>query len=87
MDIMDTGGVSDRKRSGRPRVVRTPQVINAVRSRINRNRKKKIKTPVAVTLRSVTNKSSLQMKKKNTVEETFNKRNDRVYARSSKEAR
>ena len=26
--FLDTGGVSDRKRSGRPRVVRTPQVID-----------------------------------------------------------
>ena len=32
------------KKSGRPRVVRTPQIINAVRSRIDRNsvRKQKI---------------------------------------------
>lgn len=35
--FLDTGGVSDRKRSGRPRVSRTPQVINAVRSRIKGN--------------------------------------------------
>lgn len=40
----DTGDVNDRKRSGRPRAVRTPQVINAVRSRIARKpvRKQKI---------------------------------------------
>jgi hypothetical protein len=31
------GGVSGHKRSDQPRVVRTPQVINAVRSIINRN--------------------------------------------------
>ena len=35
--FLDMGGVSDRKKSGRPSVVRTPQVINAVRSRINQN--------------------------------------------------
>lgn len=42
--FIDTGNVIDRKRSGRPRTVRTPQAINAVRSRINRNpvRKQKI---------------------------------------------
>ena len=42
--FLDMGGVSDRKRSGQPCVVSTPQVINAVRSRINRNpvRKQKI---------------------------------------------
>ena len=41
--FLDTGRISNRKRSGRPRMVRTPQVIAAVRSRINRNlvRKKK----------------------------------------------
>ena len=33
--FFDKGGVSGRKRSGRPLVVRTPQVIKAVRSRIN----------------------------------------------------
>jgi hypothetical protein len=31
------GGVSDRKRSDRPHMVHTPQVNNAVKSRINRN--------------------------------------------------
>ena len=35
--FLDTGEVSDHKRSGQPRVVHTPQVINAVRSRINKN--------------------------------------------------
>ena len=41
--FLETGGVS--KRPGRPRVGRTPQVINAVESRINRNpvRKQKFK--------------------------------------------
>ena len=34
---MNTGGISDRKRSGEPRLVRTPQIINAVRSRIKLN--------------------------------------------------
>ena len=33
--FLDTGGVSDRKRSHQPRVVRTPHVIKAVMSRIN----------------------------------------------------
>ena len=35
--FFDMGGVSDHKRSGRPHVVPTPHVINAVRSRINQN--------------------------------------------------
>ena len=35
--FLDTEGVSDSKRSGRSRVIRTPQVINAVRSRIKRS--------------------------------------------------
>ena len=30
--FLDMGAVSDRKRCGRPRVVRTPQVINAVKN-------------------------------------------------------
>ena len=34
---MDTGGVSDHKRSGRPRVALMPQVINDVRSIIKQN--------------------------------------------------
>ena len=34
--FFDAGGVSGRKRYGRPRVVHTPQVIYAVTSRINR---------------------------------------------------
>ena len=42
--FLDTGGGSDCKRSARPHIVHTPQVINAIRSRINRNpvRKQKI---------------------------------------------
>ena len=42
--FFDMGVVSDDKRSGRPHVVHTPQLFNAVRSRINRNpiRKQKI---------------------------------------------
>ena len=35
--FLDTGGVSDHKRSSWPCVVHTPQVSNAVRSRINQN--------------------------------------------------
>jgi hypothetical protein len=35
--FLNMEGESDRRRSGWPRVVCTPQVINAVRSRINRN--------------------------------------------------
>jgi hypothetical protein len=35
--FLDTRGVSDCKRSGQPCVVHTPQVINAVNSRINQN--------------------------------------------------
>ena len=35
--FLNMGGVSGHKRSDQPRVVRTPQVINAVRSIINRN--------------------------------------------------
>ena len=38
-------------------------------------------------VKSVRKKSSLQMKKSFTVEETFNKQNNKVYAQSSKEAR
>lgn len=40
----NTGNVNDRKRSGWPSTARIPQIINAVRSRINRNpvRKQKI---------------------------------------------
>ena len=37
--FLDMLGVSDHKRSSWPRVVHTPQVIKAVRSRINRNQK------------------------------------------------
>ena len=33
--LLNMGGVSDCKRSGHPRMVRTPQISNAVRSRIN----------------------------------------------------
>ena len=33
--LLDMGRVSDCKRSDRPRVVHTPHIINAVRSRIN----------------------------------------------------
>lgn len=42
--FVDTGGVYDRKKSGRPRTVRTPEAIGAVRSRIARKpvRKRKI---------------------------------------------
>ena len=42
--FLDTGGIRNRERSGRPHVVRTLQVINAVRSTTNRNpvRKQKI---------------------------------------------
>ena len=35
--FLDTGGVSNHKRSSWPRLVHTSQVINTVRSRINRN--------------------------------------------------
>ena len=35
--FLNMGGVTDHKISGWPRMVCTPQVINAVRSRINRN--------------------------------------------------
>ena len=35
--FLDMGGVSDRKSSGWPHVVHTPQIINTVRSRINQN--------------------------------------------------
>ena len=35
--FLDMGGVNNRKRSGWPHVVHMPQVIKAVRSRINRN--------------------------------------------------
>ena len=41
--FLDTRGVSDRKRSGWPREVHTPQVINAVRSRTNLNPVQKLK--------------------------------------------
>jgi hypothetical protein len=42
--FLDTGGLSDRKRCGQPHVVRKPQVIKTVRSRINQKpvRKQKI---------------------------------------------
>ena len=42
--FLDTGGVSDGKRSGQPLVIRTPPIIKVIRSRINRNpdRKQKI---------------------------------------------
>ena len=33
--FLDTGGVSDHKRSSQSRMVHMPQVINSVRSRIN----------------------------------------------------
>ena len=35
--FLDIGEVSDSKISGSPHVIRTPQVIKAVRLRINRN--------------------------------------------------
>ena len=46
--------------------------------------KKKQDTHCCCMVKSITKKSSLQMKKMFTVEETFNKQNNRVYARSSK---
>lgn len=129
----ETGGVDDRSRSGRPRTVRTPEVINAVKARIRRNplRKQKIMaremalskmsmsriikqdlglgaykkhtghllTVALKQIRRVRSKCLLDKyaqgmhrkilftdEKIFTVEEKFNKQNDRVYAKSSKEA-
>ena len=129
--FLDMGGVSDHKRSGWPYMVHMPQVINAVRPRINinpvkkqknhgsangycaenhglhyqirlgsfkqqtgqcltvalkENRKKNKDACCHCTVKSVTKNSSLHMKKIFTVEETFNKQNDRVYAQLFKEA-
>ena len=63
-------GVRDRKRSGRPRMVCTPQVINTVRSRINRNpvQKQKIviwKMHIAVRTMSRIIKQDLQLELSN----------------------
>lgn len=129
----DTGGVRDRQRSGRPRVVRTPQAIKAVEARIRRKplRKQKILSrEMKISKRSIsriinndlglgafkrhtgqTLTADLKRKRKQkckallsryvgdkhrqilftdekifTVEESFNKQNDRVYAHSAAEA-
>lgn len=129
----ETGDVNDRHRSGRPRSVRTPQVIKAVEARIRRNplRKQKILArEMDVNPKSISRiikkdlglgaykrqtgqllnaKLKAHRKEKSkvllsqyadekykkilftdekifTVEEKFNKQNDRVYARSSQDA-
>lgn len=129
----ETGDIKDRPRSGRPRTVRTQQVIKAVKARIQRNplRKQKImaremnitqksmsriikkdlglgafKRRTGHLLTAALKKNRLQKSKRLlvkyadnlhrkilftdekifTVQEKFNKQNDRVYARSSKEA-
>lgn len=129
----DTGGVRDRQRSGRPRTVRTPKAIKAVKKRIDRKplRKQKILSrEMQISQKSMSriikedlglsaykrhtghlltaalkekrkrkSKALLSRYAKNahrqilftdekifTVEESFNKQNDRVYARSSREA-
>lgn len=129
----DTGGVRDRQRSGRPRTVRTPKAIKAVKKRIDRKplRKQKILSrEMQISQKSMSriikedlglsaykrhtghlltaalkekrkrkSKSLLSRYTKNahrqilftdekifTVEESFNKQNDRVYVRSSREA-
>ena len=121
--FLDIGGESDSERSGWPRMVHTPQIFNAVRSRIHQNpvsnqimAQKMDIVPLTnktwdrgfqATKRAmpycfnkkIENKSShllfygkcltknpLYRWKNFTVEETFNKQNDRVYAWSSKEA-
>lgn len=130
----ETLQVSDRPRSGRPRVVRTPAAIKAVENRIRRNplRKQKIMArEMQISTRSMSRiiKNDLQMgafrrstghlltdalkdirmkrsrnlikryagnkhrkilftdEKIFTIEEKFNKQNDKVYAHSSAEAR
>lgn len=132
--FVDTGGVYDRKKSGRPRTVRTPEAIGAVRSRINRkpvrkqkimaremniaprtmsriikqdlglgafkrqtgqrltvdlkkNRKAKSKRLLTLYGKGRYKKILFSDEKIFSVEESFNKQNDRVYARSSREAR
>lgn len=131
--FIETGGVDDRSRPGRPRSIRTPEVINAVKARIRRNplRKQKImaremtlskmsmsriikqdlglgaykkhtghlltaalKQKRRVRSKCLLSKYAQGMHRKIlftdekifTVEEKFNKQNDRIYARSSKEA-
>ena len=81
---MRTGGVSGRKRFGWPRVVCTPQVINAVRSRINQNSVQKQKQNqknmdwemnIATRIMSPSIKQDLGLGtfKRQTMDETFNK--------------
>lgn len=130
----DTGGIIDRPKSGRPRVVRAPAAIRNVKERIERNplRKQKILaremkiSPISIqsiikhdlglraykrhTGHQLTVALKQQRKLKSealrrqyakdaahrrilftnekifTVEKSFNKQNDRVYARSSREA-
>nr|BAG15923.1 transposase [Bombyx mandarina]BAG15924.1 transposase [Bombyx mandarina]BAG15925.1 transposase [Bombyx mandarina] len=129
----EDSSVDDRSRSGRPRSVRTPAVIKAVKARIQRNpkRKQKLLAPQMglsrTTVKKVLNEDlglrayrrktghrlnarlmDLRLKrcrallkryagKKNreilfsdekffTVEESYNKQNDKVYAHSSEEA-
>lgn len=129
----ETGGIKDRKRSGRPRTVRTPQAIKAVKARIARNplRKQKImsremkisrksmarilkkdlglgafKRRTGQLLTASLKKNRVEKSKRLlikyandkhkkilftdekifTIQEKFNKQNDRVYARSSAEA-
>ncbi|CAH1968545.1 unnamed protein product [Acanthoscelides obtectus] len=129
----ETSSVDDRPRSGRPRQVRTPAAIKAVKARIQRNplRKQKIlsremKIPVrtmsriikqdlglgayrrrtgqrlTATLRHIRATRSKKLleryaaggfrkilftdEKIFTIEEKFNRQNDKVYARSSQEA-
>lgn len=129
----DTGGIIDRPKSGRPREVRTPQAIKAVKMRINRKplRKQKILSRemgisvcsisriikhdlglqaykrhtghlLTVALKEQRKRKSKALRRQHaknahrrilftdekifTVEESFNKQNDRVYALSSRHA-
>lgn len=129
----ETGDIKDRQRSGRPRTVRTPQAIKAVKARIKRNplRKQKIMAremkihpksmsriikkdlglgafkrrtgqllTASLKTHRVEKSKRLLVEYANdrhkkilftdekifTVQEKFNKQNDRIYAHSSREA-
>lgn len=130
----ELGGVQDKARSGRPRTVRTPNVVKAVRERIRRNplRKQQILareltvstrtmsrivkddlhmrayrrstghllTPALREIRLTRAKRLLQWHARNghenilftdekifTIEESYNRQNDKIYAHSSQEAK
>jgi hypothetical protein len=77
--FLDTGGLNDRKISGRSRVVRAPQLIFAVCQELPEILSENHK----IVAREILFVDGIIF----TAEETFNKQNDRIYAWSSKEAR